>query len=309
MAALPMDPTDLALCKLLLENSRIPIRELADKLGLSVAAVHARIQGLRDEGIIKAFTARIGLAPLGVTTVLVWGISRAVSSERLVEQLRRDGHVYWVAFGGAGLVYVGTYLRSAAELDGIVSFVAKEAEISDPTVGILPAGGGLPEKPILDRTDSRILRSLHRDARKSIADVAEELGLSAKTVGRRLGRMTAQGSAELSMEWYPDAANDVISMWHLDLGPSATREEALALLANRYGPNLLFTMPLSNLPRFVLAATWTGSMKELKDLQARMGREKLFARVVPNILYTGRILDTWRDELLMKWAGPKDASA
>ncbi len=304
-----MDPTDLALCKLLLENSRIPIRELADKLGLSVAAVHGRIQGLRDEGIIKAFTARIGLAPLGVTTVLIWGISRAASSERLVERLRRDGHVYWVAFGGAGLVYVGTYLRSAAELDGVVSFVAKEADIPEPTVGILPLGGGLPEEPILDRADSRILRALHRDARKSVADVAGEIGLSAKTVGRRLARMIAEGSAELSMEWYPDAANDIISMWHLDLGPSATREEALALLANQYGPNLLFTMPMSNLPRFLLAATWTGSMKKLKDLQGRMGQEKILARAVPNILYTGRIFDTWRDDLLMKWAGPEDVSA
>ena len=66
-----MDRTDITLCKLLLANSRIPIRELADKLGLSVAAVHGRIQGLRDAGIIKAFTARIGLGTLGVTIALV----------------------------------------------------------------------------------------------------------------------------------------------------------------------------------------------------------------------------------------------
>ena len=68
------------------------------------------------------------------------------------------------------------------------------------------------------------------------------------------------------MDWYPDATNDIICQWHLDLAPGADRNQALALLANRYGGNLLFTMPMGNMPRFILGATWTGSMKDLKDL-------------------------------------------
>jgi len=303
-----MDSTDLALCKMLLENSRVPIREIGDRLGLSVATVHGRIQALRDAGIIKAFTARINLVALGATTALVWGTSHRASNEDILARLSRDEHVYWVAFAGAGFIYVGTYLRSTAELDAVVSYVTKEAEIREPTVGLIPMGAGLPPQPILDRLDSRIVRALYRDARKSVADVAEEIGISAKTVGRRLGRMVRGNLIELSMEWYPDAANDVISMWHLDVSPSATRDEAAALLTNEYGSNLLFTMPMSNLPRFLLAATWTGSMKELRDLQARVGQEKRFARALPNVLYTGKLFDTWRDDMLMKWAGPTDRS-
>ena len=306
MAVRPMDRTDLALCKLLLQNSRVPIRELGDRLGLSVAAVHGRIEALREAGIIKAFTAKLGLIALGATTLLVWGTSRATSGEAVLERMKRDPHVYWVAFGGAGFIYVGCYLRSAAELDRVVSYVAREGEIPDPVVGIMPLGEGLPDKPILDRLDARILRALHRDARKSVAEVAEEIGVSAKTTGRRLARMIRDGSVELSMEWYPDAGNDIISMWHLDLAPSARREEAVALLVNRHEPNLLFTMQLSNLPRFLLGATWTGSMKELRDLQAQVGRDKAFARAVPNILYTGYMLETWRDDLLLKWAGANE---
>ncbi|HII39888.1 MAG TPA: AsnC family transcriptional regulator [Thermoplasmata archaeon] len=299
-----MDPTDLRLCLLLLANSRTPVRELGDRLGLSVAAVHGRIQALRDEGIIKAFTAKIGLPRLRATTVLAWGASRTASNDDILARLKKDDRVYWVAFGGAGVVYVGAYLRTPTELDSYVSFVAKEAELTDPVVGLMPWGSGLPDEPVLDRADCRILRALHRDARKSIADVAEEIGLSAKTVGRRLGHMMGDGSAELSMEWYPDAANDIICMWRLDLKPGTSRDEAATLLMNKYAGNLLFAMPLSNLPGLVLTATWTGSMKDLKDLQTRFGNEGPFARVVPNVLYTGYMLDTWRDALLMKWAGP-----
>jgi len=303
-----MDKNDLLLCQLLLRNSRTPVRELGEKLGLSVAAVHGRIQTLKDAGIIKAFTARIGLPRLQATIVLAWGTSRAASNEEILERLKRDDHVYWIAFAGAGSVYVGAYLRSPTELDAYVSFIAKEAELTDPVIGLLSMGSGLPDEPVLDRTDCRILQALHRDARKSVADVAEEIGLSAKTVGRRLGRMVEEGSAELSMEWYPDAANDIICLWHLDLRPSADRNKASALLANKYGGNLLFAMPLSNLPRFLLAATWTGSMKDLKELQTRIREEEPFARAVPNVLYTGHMFDTWRDSLLRKWAGSSEST-
>ncbi len=304
-----MDPTDLAICKMFLENSRVSIREIGDKLGLSVAAVHGRIQALRDQGIIKAFTARINLMALGVTIALVWGTSGRPSNDDMLARLRRDEHVYWVTFAGAGFVYVGTYLRSAAELDAVVSYVTREADIREPTVGLIALGPGLPEEPVLDRLDARILRALHRDARKSVADVAEEIGISAKTVGRRLARMVTENRAELSMDWYPDAANDVISMWHIEVGPSATREEVIALLANKYGQNLLFTMVLNNLPRSLLIATWTGSMKELRDLRTGFAQEKALARAIPNVLYTGYLLDTWRDSLLMKWAGPEEKTA
>ena len=303
-----MDKTDLALCLLLLQNSRTPVRELGEKLDLSVAAVHARIQSLRDAGIIKAFTARISLFRLQATTLLAWGPSQGAPTEAILERLKHDDHIYWVTVAGAGVLYVGAYLRSAAELDAVVSFIAKEAEIANPVIGLLPMVAGLPEEPVLDRLDCRILRALHRDARKSIADVAEELGISTKTVGRRLQRMVQEQSAELSMEWYPDVANDIICMWELELRPSANREQAFALLWNRYGGNLLFAMPLSNLPRLLLVATWTGSMKDLRDLQARIQKEEPFARAVPNVLYTGYLFDTWRDALLMKWAGPKEQS-
>jgi DNA-binding Lrp family transcriptional regulator len=41
-----MDATDLVLSKLLLSNSRLSYRELADRLGFSVNTVHQRVQAL-----------------------------------------------------------------------------------------------------------------------------------------------------------------------------------------------------------------------------------------------------------------------
>jgi DNA-binding Lrp family transcriptional regulator len=54
-----MDKTDVVLSQLLLVNSRLSYRELADTLNLSVTAVHNRIQNLVESGIIRKFTVPI----------------------------------------------------------------------------------------------------------------------------------------------------------------------------------------------------------------------------------------------------------
>ncbi|MEM2129947.1 MAG: winged helix-turn-helix transcriptional regulator [Candidatus Bathyarchaeia archaeon] len=59
-----IDKTDAILCQLLLANSRLSYRDLADKLNLSVTAIHKRIQSLIELGIIRKFTAKISLGAL-----------------------------------------------------------------------------------------------------------------------------------------------------------------------------------------------------------------------------------------------------
>jgi Lrp/AsnC family transcriptional regulator for asnA, asnC and gidA len=51
-----MDEKDKKIIKLLHEEGRIKIQEIAKKLNISHAAVHARILKLRKEGYIKGFT-------------------------------------------------------------------------------------------------------------------------------------------------------------------------------------------------------------------------------------------------------------
>jgi DNA-binding Lrp family transcriptional regulator len=52
-----MDDADLLICKLLFNNSRLSQRDLADSLGLIVAAVHRRFDSLIEERIKKEFIA------------------------------------------------------------------------------------------------------------------------------------------------------------------------------------------------------------------------------------------------------------
>ncbi len=61
-----LDRTDRALVRALQEDARQTVKELAAGVALSPSATHARIQRLREEGVITAFRAEVDPAAVGV---------------------------------------------------------------------------------------------------------------------------------------------------------------------------------------------------------------------------------------------------
>ncbi|MDF1853904.1 Lrp/AsnC family transcriptional regulator [Pseudooceanicola sp.] len=72
------DETDRALLALLGENARLPVADLARRLGLARTTVQARIERLESQGVIAGYTIRPGraLAPPLRATALVSAESR-----------------------------------------------------------------------------------------------------------------------------------------------------------------------------------------------------------------------------------------
>jgi Lrp/AsnC family transcriptional regulator for asnA, asnC and gidA len=302
-----MDKTDMALIWVLMNNSRTPYSDLAEKLGMSVNAVHKRIQALKDSRIIVNFTAKISLFALRAVTIIVFGMSETQFAEERVRKLQENDHTYWVALSGGNYLYIGAYLRNLSELDPYVTFVKNEAKISDPTVGIIASVE--PQIPNLDAAmqslDYRIINALRKDSRKVIPEISEELEVSAKTIRRRLKKLVDEYLVELSLEWYPDKSNDIITCIHVDLKGSTDKGEAISRLIRKYSPNVLFCFGFSNLPNLIIPLVWTNSMKELQDISRSIQEEEGFQRVVPHVLYSGYMSDTWRDKLVIERGAPK----
>lgn len=300
-----MDKTDIILVMQLLNNSRMSNRELAENLNLSVNAVHKRIQALKELGVIRKFTAKANLFAMDGLTIQIFGISTASSFEGLPEKLHKNNCVYWVALAGGNYLYIGAYLRNLSELESLVNFVTKEAQMPNLTVGIISSpfiGHTIPSPAhdtVLSILDKKIIRSLHDDSRKTISDIAEELGVSAKTIRRRLSNMMEHCLIDLSLEWYPDASNDIVTVLHLHLKHNIEKKNIPQLLG-KYMPNLLFSWSFSNLSNELMAVVWTNTMKELKEIQERLAKENVFESIIPNILYVGYIFETWRDDILIK---------
>ncbi|MGQ9514093.1 MAG: Lrp/AsnC family transcriptional regulator [Thermoproteota archaeon] len=119
-----MDKTDLIISQLLLENSRLSCRELADKLGLSINAIHKRIKRMQESGIIRSFTAKVSLNALEALVVWIFGRSGA-DLTKVHEMLSKHGSIYWVAVAGGNNVYVGSYLKNISELDPLIEYLKK----------------------------------------------------------------------------------------------------------------------------------------------------------------------------------------
>ncbi|MFN5135873.1 MAG: Lrp/AsnC family transcriptional regulator [Chitinophagaceae bacterium] len=59
---LVLDKTDIAILRLLQQNARMTVKEIADKVHLSTTPVHERIKWLEQSGVIKQYAAIIDQA-------------------------------------------------------------------------------------------------------------------------------------------------------------------------------------------------------------------------------------------------------
>jgi len=220
--------------------------------------------------------------------------------------LGKHDSIWWLTLGGGNFVYIGAYLKNLSETESLIDYIKKEALMLNPSFGIiLPSPTNLPDKieNILIPLDRQIISSLSGDSRKTIADIADEVGVAAKTIRRRLSAMISKGLLEFSIQWYPDASNDIITVLHIRLKPEADNT-TVAHIMERYFPNLLFHYRFINVPNELFCIIWTNTMKELRGLQQRLADENVVASIVSNILYTGYIFDTWRDGLVQEKDAP-----
>jgi DNA-binding Lrp family transcriptional regulator len=249
--------------------------------------------------LFRSFTAKARL-PVGAIIVEVFGRSEIDSVQTLPEKLGKHGSIYWVALAGGNYVYIGAYLTGIPELESFVDYVKKEVKMPDPKVAIVATDSAQRSPTSQDSQlyplDYEIINALHDDSRKAISDVAEELGVSAKTARRRLSNMVKNGLIELSIKWFPDASNDIMTIFHVRLKPTTDKNEVNRVF-KKLSPNVLFYWSFSNLPNELMCVVWTNTMKELKEIQERFEQEETFESFVPNILYVGYIFDTWRDRL------------
>ncbi len=101
---------------------------------------------------------------------------------------------------------------------------------------------------------------------------------------------------ELSIEWYPDASNDIISAFHVHLKPGCA-PNAPDVIIQKYYPNTLFYWGFSNIPENYIFFVWTPTSKELKEIINKIELEPAIQSVAPNIIYAGYVITSWRDEI------------
>ena len=88
---LKLDGIDKHIVKMLTENARRPILEIAKKIGVSGAAIHQRLRKLEKQNLIKGSTINLNTKILGYTTTAFIGIylDKATNNNAVVNQLKK----------------------------------------------------------------------------------------------------------------------------------------------------------------------------------------------------------------------------
>ncbi len=302
-----MDEIDFTICLMLVWNSRTPYRELAETFKMSVNSIHKRVKAMVKLGIIDKFVSTLSFRAFKPipSNIVMFGDSKAKNIKGLIEKLGVNENIYTVSQHSGNLFIIHAYLRNLSDLESIVSYIKQTAEIPELKVGLdsSPMQPGaevdMTREINLSTTDFLIVNALKNNSRKPVVEIAEEVGVSTKTVRRRLDRLIENHLIDFSIHWYPDKCSEVIAMIILTLKPTidADKTEIIKTLRDRYGQTILFTWGFSTLPNTIVVCVWVSSMKELQDIQTSLISDD-FESVSINIGIEGKIFPTWRNKYL-----------
>lgn len=306
-----MDDTDNKMLTLLLANPRIPIRELAKKLGISRQSAHHRIRILMETGVVKGTTAGVSFLYLDAVSVSVFGRSNATLTEETLDKLGESEFTRRAAIAGGNYLYVVGELRDISELDDYVEFVEEVGEIPEPIVGIYSTDDELMRGFAVDGSgkrkddyrelsplDLRIIASLRNDARRPVAEIAAIVGVSAKTVKRHLEMMTSDGSLDLHVLADTPSGGEMLFAMHVNLRHEADKTEVGRRLLSTYGSLDVYIRTFSNLPGLIVVVFWSDSVPEIRNVFRATCEDEGVQAVTLNFCYFERIYETWRGRLL-----------
>ncbi len=301
-----MDGTDLQLIRMLMFEPRLHYRELADRLNISVQAVHRRIQTLMEERIILGFGTNISLRHLKAVEVMIQGTSGFESRDDMIASLHSSDRISQVLFGSGNVTFVTALLKDIIELETFVAFVSRVASMPEPRVAIVSHGlvgkDVKAENPTarsdLSPLDKRIIASMNKDARKAVAEVANELNVTATTVKRRLERMIEEGSIEFALGLHPGLSGDIITIMNVILRDGSDKVAVGNEFVQRFNPTVGYYRTFSNIPEMIVMLAWTKTLKDLEILLMEVEKNPKVRSAVPHIIYAGRYFETWRERLL-----------
>lgn len=127
-----LDPVDRLILEALVENARMSLKELAQRVGLSSPGVSERLRRLEERKVIRAYTLDVNPAALGYTLQAIVRIRPLPGKLRTVEKL-----IAGVAqlcecdkVTGDDCFVARLHLRSMEELDGILGRITDHAATS-----------------------------------------------------------------------------------------------------------------------------------------------------------------------------------
>ncbi|MFC4298306.1 MAG: Lrp/AsnC family transcriptional regulator [Castellaniella sp.] len=141
-----LDDTDRRLVELLQANARMPIKAIAEHIGLSAPGASERLRRLEDRGVIRAFTVEVDPRALGYSLQAIVRVKplpgKLHAVQKLLEAIPELSECDKVT--GDDCFIARLHLRSIEHLDFILERITDKAETSTAIVKSQPVVRRLP---------------------------------------------------------------------------------------------------------------------------------------------------------------------
>ncbi|MFX0169591.1 MAG: winged helix-turn-helix transcriptional regulator [Candidatus Hodarchaeota archaeon] len=265
-----MDAIDKGILQHLIANCRITYRELATIFNLSSNAVKKRVKKLEETGIIKGY--RIDLSPAMVGTNHLFGMLATDGSRdeaEFIEELGSDDKIIAAASYTGGNYALVAEFREPRDLWNIGAHIRSfDCVKSIETHQLLTESGSTMKFSALH---IRVLKTLIDDPRKSIVDIANQSGLSARRVRKLVNDLVESQAIRFSVYLGLGARGSIPFLMRITLDERSTDYQTMISWLKETFSNSVWEI-YTSVEAPVLIVLLTGETLQEVDTMARTTR-------------------------------------
>ncbi len=288
-----MDATDLQLIECLAANCRRPLREVADHLGISVAATHKRLLALEEGGVIRACLCYPHTDVFGAEVVVVYGMCESPLSVDASQELGQDDRVLQVTLASGNAIYMTLVLRSADGLDAALDAIQAKISLRVIEIGFARYNGPPCQEKELTDFDYAISQQMYRHARKPVSEMARALGTTAKTVRRRLDYLLAKNALIFTVWVDPMATNQHWAIFHIRISDPHRSDGIRTAILRDHKDNVSSVTSFRNLPNLLHLHSLSYAPKGIETLRRQLMALPGVESVMPSLYYSMEFFPVW----------------
>ena len=239
-----MDKTDIQILSHLLNNCRMPDRQIGNNIGISGGAVKLRIQKMIDKKVIEEFALKIEPPILGYS--VLYFVVTGTDLQYILDQVKLIGEPFFVVpcIGSVtvcSIVVKGDPNQKMELAKKILQGVRVLAIFEAKNPGI---------RSDLTKTDLEIIEILLKDPRLKIEEIAKLAALSTKTVARSLDKLQNDEAIQFTLVYNPNEMKGYIPFAIL-VGVEGNVKKTLQILEKEFVGSFL-QKPFVNMNQIVL---------------------------------------------------------
>jgi DNA-binding Lrp family transcriptional regulator len=291
-----MDDKDLEILKLLLFNGRATFESISKKIKLTPYLVKKRIKNLVDLGVIQKFSTNVNF--LIFKSSVCYSLADIRPGTDQQELIERIGQLDAVSGGAISLqnkmqiihIYSDDYafkqnLEDLMQFDEILNL--------DNLVLLIPPTLSFKSER-LTPTDWKIINSIKDNCRKTDVEIANELGISTKTVKRRIKYLT-ENAIILFMIDLDTSAADFLSYLLIVKFKKIANESYNQVM--KIVKNYFYVWRVANQEAFIITV-FINKLREIEEQVIEIEKLPYIRKVISFVPTRMYYFESWIDKLI-----------